>query len=58
MEDLLIFLTKLSGHSVTDEQKEAVYGDSHFPANVVDGITKEYTKYTKINLFLMISLII
>ena len=37
-------------YALTDEQKEAVYGDSHFPANVVDGITKEYTNYTKINI--------
>ena len=27
MEDLLIFLTKLSGHSVTDEQKEVLVDD-------------------------------
>lgn len=38
------------GFSLTDEQKEAVYGNHHYPANVIKGITKEYTKYSKINI--------
>lgn len=39
------------GSSISKELKEQIYTDgSYYPNNIIKGITKEYTKYSKMNI--------